>query len=107
MSVLGRIRSSFNAGVERLRRISELLNERVRVEMAVLKVTAKSEKLRERRDEIARAVGEKVYEAKGHMGALENDEYIKAAVFELESIDGELAGLAERACQACKESRTA
>ncbi len=106
MSVLGQIRSSFNAGVERLRRVSELVNERFRVEMAVLKLAAKTEKLKERRDEVARAIGEKVYESKGHMGALENDEYIKAAVFELESIDNELAGLSDRACQICKENNT-
>ena len=107
MTALERIRSSFKAGVDRLRRISEFINERVRVEMAVLKITAKSEKLRERRDELARAIGERVYEAKGHMGTLENDEYIKAAVFELEALDQELTGLSERACEICKESRTA
>ncbi|MDP2166937.1 MAG: hypothetical protein Q8J64_01255 [Thermodesulfovibrionales bacterium] len=85
-----KIRDSFYAGIEKIKWFSSLMSERLKVEISVIRLINKSDKLQKERGESAMAVGQRVFELKAQEGAnLLQDKKIKEALKEMERLDGE------------------
>ncbi|MDA8168938.1 MAG: hypothetical protein M0Z59_04465 [Nitrospiraceae bacterium] len=95
--MLERLRENFNRGIERLRWFSELLGERIKVEIAFFKLMGKAEELKRKRAELAQAIGEKVFESRQQISVICKDEYIQTVLREMEMLNEELTDLTERA----------
>jgi seryl-tRNA synthetase len=94
------LKKSLDEGVGKVRWISSLLSERLKVEMAVIKLLRESDELEKRRNEIVKDIGERVYGLRDRkeMDIL-GDPNIKAALKELEPLDEELKELKEKASE--------
>jgi len=95
--MLGRLKDSFDAGVEKIRWFSSLFSERLKVEMAVMKLLKQANDLKKKRDELTRTIGERVFELRNrqHVSLLK-DAKIKQAIKELEKLDSEIEELNSR-----------
>jgi hypothetical protein len=98
--MLASIKKSFDAGVEKIRWVSTILSERMKVEVAVVKLMTESNGLEKEKDELVRAIGGRVYELRGR-GEIDvfADGKVKKALSELEKVDSELRELKDRASQ--------
>ena len=98
--MIEKIKGSFDTGLEKIRWFSSLLSDRIKVEVAVVKLMSESNALEKRRDELMRTIGERVFELRGveNINAL-TDGRIRKALAELEELDSELRELKEKASQ--------
>jgi len=95
--MITRIKKSFEDGVNRLKWFSSLLNERVRVELAVFRMMLQADSLEKRRSELVGSIGERTFELrdKGELNVFK-DAIVRKALKELEELDTELRALKER-----------
>ena len=95
--MLLRFKKSLDEGVGKVRWFSSLLTERLKVEMAVIKLFRESDGLEKKRRELIEGIGERVFELRGRreMDILKDPE-IKAALKELEPLEEELHELKEK-----------
>ena len=101
--MIEKLRRNFESGIEKLKWFSGLLNERLEVEIAYFKFAARAEKLRREKDEFARMIGERVFEARHQLSIIARDENLKGLLKDMEVVDEELNGLTELASRAGKE----
>jgi hypothetical protein len=95
--MLLRLKKSLEDGVGRIRWFSSLLCERLKVEIAVIRLLRESDDLEKRRREFVNDIGERVYELRGRSELdLLMDPKIKGTLKELESLDGELEEMKSR-----------
>jgi seryl-tRNA synthetase len=94
------LKKSLDEGVGKVRWVSSLLTERLKVEVAVIKLLRESDGLEKRRSELIGDIGERVYElrARKEMELLKDPKII-AAIKELEPLDNELQELKEKASE--------
>ncbi len=93
-----RIREWFRKGMERLRWFLSLLIERIRVELAMVKLLNNIEDLKRKRAEIVLKVGQRVLEMKDSPAHdLLSDGEIKSLLKEIDAIEGEIEREKERA----------
>jgi hypothetical protein len=57
-----KIRDSLDEGIEKIKWFSALLNERLKVEISLIKLIYRSSEIEKRRDAILKAIGERVVE---------------------------------------------
>lgn len=89
-----KLKSSFDAGIEKLKWLAALLGERLKVEVAVVKLLTRSRELEKSRDDLLRSMGERVFELRGRVEAdVLGDSKVKKALGELEKLDAEIEGL--------------
>ncbi len=89
-----RLKESFEAGVERLRWFASILSERIKVELAVIKLLWSSSDLEKRREELLKQMGKRVFELRGAGEVnLAEDVKISRPLKELEAVEAELEGL--------------
>lgn len=95
--MLLRFKKSLDEGVVKVRWFSSLLTERLKVEMAVIKLFRESDGLEKKRRELIEGIGERVFELRGRreMDILKDPE-IKTALKELEPLEEELHELKEK-----------
>lgn len=86
-----KVKESFEAGMERLRWLASVLSERIKVEMAVVKLLWTSSDLEKKREELVRRIGERMFELRG-AGDVDvfSDRKISQTLKELEGLDAEL-----------------
>ncbi len=101
--MIEKLRENFNKGVEKLKWFARLLDERLKVEMAFFKFASKAEKLRKEKDELARAVGEKVFEERQQLSLMARDEGLKGMLKEMELVNEELNALVEQTSKIGRE----
>jgi hypothetical protein len=95
-----RIRESMQKGMETLRWYASVVNERLKVEVAVIQLLRKSEVLEKKRRQKARLIGERVFELRKSGDAdLRADGTIMAALKELEALDQEITEMKRKASQ--------
>ncbi|GAB4390271.1 MAG: hypothetical protein Kow0025_21160 [Thermodesulfovibrionales bacterium] len=98
--MLDRLRKSFDSGVEKVRLLAAIISERVKVEVAVTKLLWKTSDLEKKRDEIARAVGERVFDLRSRPELnLLADQKIKGSIAEMEKVVAEMNEIKSRASQ--------
>ncbi len=94
--MIGKLRDNFNRGAEKLKWFAQLLDERLKVELAFFKYAGKAEKLKREKEELARAVGEKVFEERQQLSLMARDEKLKGMLKEMELVSEELNALVEQ-----------
>lgn len=62
--MLKRVRDSLERGIEKLRWFSNLVNERLKVEITLFRLINQSSEIEKKRDAILKAIGERVLELK-------------------------------------------
>lgn len=86
-----RLKRSFDAGVEKVRWFSSLISERLKVEVAIVKLLWESNDLEKNRAALKRSIGERVFELRGRQDVnLLKDTKIRQALAELERLETEL-----------------
>lgn len=93
--MVGRIKESFKAGVAKLRWFAALAGERLKVEIAFFKLMSEAEKLKSKRDAIAKAVGERVFEQKERLSGIDGS--MKELLKEMEMLGEELNAIVGQA----------
>lgn len=92
--MLVRLKGSVEAGLDKLRWLASLLNERLKVEMAVVKLLWKSRELEKDRDALLRGMGQRVFELRGRVDAnLLGDSRIRKDLAALEKLEAEIKDL--------------
>lgn len=86
-----RIKENLDAGIERVKWFSSLLNERVKVEISLFKLLHQSAEMEERRTALMKTIGERVFELR-HVPdkQLLRDPVILDALSNLERLDADM-----------------
>ncbi len=89
--MLGRLREHFENGLSRIRWFSNVLSERVQIEISLMKVFGKIEGLKRRRAGIMQSIGEKVYDMRlNPVPDVYNQKQIRDYMKELADIEKEI-----------------
>jgi seryl-tRNA synthetase len=91
--LIERVRRNFQSGIERIRWFSEVVSERIKVEIAVIKLMGRAETLKKEKADLARAIGERVFENRLELNGPCKDEYIKNILVDMEAVENELEQL--------------
>lgn len=94
--MIEKLMANFTAGVEKLRWFSSLMSERLKVELAVIKLMNEARALEEKKKEVLMAVGERVFELRGHEQAILKDPALKETLKELGTLNKDLEDLKKR-----------
>ena len=94
--MIEQVRRNFYSGIERIRWFSEIVSERIKVEIAVIKLMGKAERLKKDRENLAKAVGERVFESRARLSDSCKDDYIKNILIEMEMVSEEMEKLKTR-----------
>lgn len=95
--MLEKIRDNFFAGVSRVKWFSSLLSERLKIELTVIKLINDSKALEEKRDDMSKTVGMRVFELRKEEGVdIFKDAKVKEGVKEMERLTKEIEDLRAR-----------
>lgn len=94
--MLGKVKEDFENGIKKVKWFSELLSERMRIEITIFKLLYKSEELKKKRDELLRRIGEEVYEMRGRDKNVYASEEVIGAIKSLEALAPEIKETLER-----------
>lgn len=98
--MLKRLRENFESGVEKIKWLSSLLSDRIKVEYSVIRLLYQADELEKRRDELMKKIGSRVYELKRHSDIhILRDSVISDALGEIEKIDREIEFTKKRASE--------
>ena len=103
--MIEQVRRNFYSGVERIRWFSEVVSERIKIEIAVVKLMGKAERLKKEKDELARAIGERFFESRAQMPDTCKDGLIRNILIEMEMVNEELDKLKARLANMTKPFR--
>lgn len=95
--MLDKVNSSFEQGLERIKWFSKTLSERLKVEIAMLKLMREAKELQGRRDSLMKTVGERVFEIRARDPRFLDDDQIRRTVSELDGVERELQDIKRRA----------
>lgn len=95
--MLDKIKTSFDTGLEKLKWFSTTLSERLKIEIAMVKLMREARDLELRRDTLMKNIGERVFELRAREPKYLDDELIRRTVTELDGLDGELQEIKRRA----------
>ncbi|MEJ2697345.1 MAG: hypothetical protein P8013_11930 [Candidatus Sulfobium sp.] len=95
--MLKRIIGNFRDGLSRIRWFAHVFSERVKIEIAVIKLLYRSDEMEKRRQELFRTIGERIYEVKGnHEKNVFRDKVIVEAMEDIEKMEKNIEELKER-----------
>ena len=101
--MLGRLKDSFDSGFEKIKWVSAVLSERLKVELAVLKLLWQSNDLDKQRNTLKQSIGERVFEIRGRQDAdLLKDTRIKRDIAELERLEVEIKDIKSKVSETGK-----
>jgi hypothetical protein len=97
VSMLKRILDNFRDGLSRIRWFAGVFSERVRIELAVIKLMYRSDEMEKRRQELFRIIGERVYEVKGNPEKnIFKDKAVVDAMEDIERMEKDIQDLRDR-----------
>ena len=86
--MLKRVKDNFIHGVDRIKWFSSLFAERLKIEIAIIKLLYQSDEMDKRKSELLQSIGQRVYDLKGKPEkAFLKDKVVIEAVSEIEKID--------------------
>ncbi len=101
--MLKRVRDSLERGIEKLRWFSALVNERLKVEIALFRLINQSSEIEKKRDAILKAIGERVLELKGKSERnIFKDPSIIELIDRLKTIDNEMENIRDKVLELSK-----
>ena len=91
------IKDSFESGIGRLKWFAAIFSERLKVELAVMRLLVRSDDIKSKKDSIAKDIGNRMYALRTkHETSPFKDPEIKNAIREMEAMDSELESLREK-----------
>ena len=94
------INDNFKKGIEKLKWFSSLLSERLKVEIAVIKLLLQSEKMDKKKDVFLKTIGQRVVDLKGQTEKnFLKDEIIMNALEEISSLQKNIDELKQKASE--------
>jgi hypothetical protein len=98
--MLYKIKKSLDDGWGKLRWFSSILSERIKVEIAVIKLLRESADLEKDRDRLVMEIGERVFELRASKDiSIYVDPKVASRLKELEEVEGKLVELKSRATE--------
>jgi hypothetical protein len=97
-----RIKKDVDSAIEKIKWFSALLSDRLNAEIMVFQLLYKSEKLKKRRDELIRKIGEEVYKMRGKDRNIYSNKDIVDAIKELEILESQIKENVEKASEVSK-----
>jgi seryl-tRNA synthetase len=98
--MIGGIKENFDRGIGKIKWFAEVLNERVKVEIALMRLILKSDEMKKKREKIVKSIGERVYELRNQPSSnITRDEKIREAVKEMEGLDADMESLKAKASE--------
>jgi seryl-tRNA synthetase len=98
--MLKRIKDNFDRGVEKVKWVSTIVSERLKIEVSIMKLLYQSDQMEKRKDELIRTIGKRVYELKDHPDRhLIKDRVIAEALEEIEKISSEIDATRKKASE--------
>jgi seryl-tRNA synthetase len=82
-----RIKNDLEDGIDKIRWFARLLSERVKIELAVFRLTYQSEELKKKRNTLLKSIGEEVYLMRKSEKGIHANREILDALREIESLD--------------------
>lgn len=98
--MLKKINDNFKKGLDRLKWFSSLFSERIKVEIAVIKLLFQSDKMNRQKDEYLKIIGQRIVELKGHAEKnIFKDEVIMNALDEIGNLQKNIDELKQKASE--------
>ncbi len=95
-----RIKSNFESGIEKIKWFSSLLSERLKIEIAVMKLLHQSGQLERKKEELMKKIGKRVFELKEQSDRqILKDRVIEESVSEIEKINSEIESTKKKASE--------
>ena len=92
-----KLRESFHSGIERIKWFATVFSERLKIEIAVVKLLYQSDEMHKKREELYRTIGRRVYEFKENPEKnILKDRVVAEAVEGIERLDKSLDELKEK-----------
>lgn len=98
-----RLKNNFDNGIKKLKWFSSALSDRLKIEISVMKLLHQSEQLAEKKDELMKIIGRRVFELRQQSErSIINDRIISEALFEIERINSEMEATKKKASEISK-----
>jgi hypothetical protein len=98
-----KLKESFDSGVGKVKEITSLFSERLKVEAAVIRLLRESGDLEKKRASLVKEIGERVFELRGRSEInVYEDGIVKQTLGDLEKLDAEITELKRRASEISK-----
>jgi hypothetical protein len=94
------LQDNFKKGIEKIKWFSSLISERLKIEVAVIRLLYKSEEMAKKKHGLMQAIGQRVIELKGHSDKnIFKDSVIVEATAEIEKLDKNIDELKQKAAE--------
>lgn len=95
--MLKRIKDNFIKGVDRIKWFSTVFSERLKIEITIIKLLYRSDEMDKKRDELLKAIGQRVYELKSHTDKnILRDKAVSEAIVEIEKVEKNIEELNQK-----------
>lgn len=89
-----KLQQNFESGVEKVRWFASILSERLKVEAGVIKLLARIRKLERKKDDLFKAIGEKVHETRtSPIDDISGQQTIRELLAQIDEIDEEIRNI--------------
>ncbi|HXX57663.1 MAG TPA: hypothetical protein VEI96_06655 [Thermodesulfovibrionales bacterium] len=97
-----KIKSNLDGGIERVKWLSSLLSDRMKIEISVVKLLYQSTEMERKRAELMKIVGERVYALKDGPDKMLKDPVITETLSRIEALDAEIEDVKKKASEISK-----
>jgi hypothetical protein len=95
-----RLKSNFDSGVERIKWFSSIFSDRLKIEFSVIKLLYHSTQMEQKRDDLMKKIGQRVYELKEQSDRqVMKDRIILETFSEIERINNEIESTKKKASE--------
>ncbi len=98
--MLKRMRENFGRGMDKLKWFATVLSERLKIEIAVMRLLHQSDEMEKSREDLLKTIGQRVYDLRGsHDKNILRDKIVLEALQELEKIGKNIDDLKQKASE--------
>jgi len=97
--MLKRIKSSFDAGIEKIKWFASLLSDRMKIEISVVRLLYQSTEMERKRMELMKTIGERVYSLKNGPNKILKDPVVAETLGRIEALDAEIEDVKKKASE--------
>lgn len=95
--MLKRLKDNFLRGIEKIKLFSSLFSERVKIEIAVIRLFFQSDEITKKKEELLKKIGQRVLEMKEHQDKnILKDIVISEAMTEIEKLEKDITDLKQK-----------
>src|SRR3990172_565022 len=95
--MLKKLKDDFGRGIERVKWFSSVFSDRLKIEITIMKLLYKSDKMEKKKVELLRMIGTRVYELRGHFDKnMLRDRTILEAIGGIEKIEKDMEELRQK-----------